>query len=101
MNKNIPSGYDVIMFWDIGQIKKSVIKRAYRSLPAGGMIVMGSGIISTQKRSSLNMLTRQFISTVPEAPMLRDVLETLSSVGFRALKHRRIPTGELLITGRK
>ncbi len=101
MNKHIPKGYDVIMFWDVGQIKKSVIKRAYRDLPAGGMIVMGSGIISTKKQSSLNLLMRQFISTVPEAPMLRDVLGSLREVGFKALKHRRIPTGELLITGRK
>lgn len=101
MNKHIPKGYDVIMFWDIGKIKKSVMQQAYRNLPSDGMIVMGSGIIASKQRASLNLLTRQFISTLPEESMLRDVLETLRAVGFKALKHRRIATGELLITGRK
>ena len=101
MYKSLPSGFDVIMFWDIGYIKPSVIKRAYRSLPAGGMIVMGSGIRAGKKGTSLNLLTWQFIDTAPQSSIKEDVLETLRTVGFKHIKHTRLPTREVLITGRK
>jgi predicted nicotinamide N-methyase len=101
MYKSLPDGYDVIMFWDIGYIKPSVIKRAYRKLPEGGMIVMGSGIRPGKKDTSLNLLTWQFIATAPRSSIKEEVLDTLRSVGFKGLKHTRLPTREVLITGRK
>ncbi|UCE25147.1 MAG: methyltransferase [Candidatus Zixiibacteriota bacterium] len=101
MYKSLPKGFDVIMFWDIGHIKPSVIKRAYRNLPEGGMIVMGSGTRAGKKGTSLNLLTWQFIDTTPRSSIREEVLDTLRSVGFKHIKHTRLPTGEVLITGRK
>ncbi len=39
MNKAIPRGFDVILFWNIGHIDTRVMKMAYESLPDGGMVV--------------------------------------------------------------
>ncbi len=101
MYKGLPGGYDVIMFWDIGYVKPSVLRRAYRNLPEGGMIVMGSGIRPAKKNISLSLLTWQFIATAPKSPTAEDVIATLRSIGFKGLKRKRLPTGSVLITGQK
>ena len=37
IHKNLPHGYDVIMFCDIGRIQNSLLRTAHQSLPQGGM----------------------------------------------------------------
>jgi len=53
MNKSIPRGFDIIMFWNIGYIDTRVLKMAYESLPEGGMVVRDCFPLRSQKHRHL------------------------------------------------
>jgi len=65
MDKEIASGYDVVMYWDMGIISVKSLKLAYQALPPGGMLLIG-GCFSDKEDRSVNLLTRKLTLTYPD-----------------------------------
>jgi cyclopropane fatty-acyl-phospholipid synthase-like methyltransferase len=101
MNLAIPSGFDVIMFWDIGHIDTRVMKMAYESLPDGGMVVRDCAPPSRPKVPSPTRFLREYLSVMPMGQNKASIMSSLKEAGFSSVKYRRIGQGRGLITGRK
>lgn len=100
MNKSIPVGFDVIMFWDIGHIDDHVIKKAYESLPDMGMVVRSC---RPPRRSGkpLGRFPFEYLSVRPKGQTKIDKIDSLKRAGFVSVKYRRINRSIGLITGFK
>ena len=101
MNEAIPSGFDVIMFWDIGQIDTRVMKMAYESLPEGGMVVRSCPSSSKSKTPSPGRFPHEYLSVRPKGQSKLSKMDSLKAAGFRSLKYRTIGRGLGMITGHK
>lgn len=100
MNKALPKGYDVIMFYDIGRLPPQALNNAYRSLPEGGMVIIG-GYLPYQGKLSLNALTRHFTAVRPASQSKQETVNFLEAAGFRRIKRKRVKENLWLITGLK
>jgi cyclopropane fatty-acyl-phospholipid synthase-like methyltransferase len=100
MNEAIPSGFDIIMFWDIGRIDTRVIRMAYDSLPLGGMLVR-SCRPSPKPGLSPGRFLREYLSVRPENQSKIDKIKSLKAAGFSSVKHRSIGQGLGMITALK
>jgi hypothetical protein len=100
MNKSIPSGFDVIMFWDIGRIDDRVMKMAYQSLPENGLVVRSC---RPPRRSGkpLSRFLSEYLSVRPEGQTRIDKINSLKTAGFTSVRYRRISRSIGLITGFK
>ena len=100
MNKSIPGGFDVIMFWDIGHIDTRVIKMAYESLPESGMVVRSC---PPPRRSGkpLGRFLWEYLSVRPEGQTRIDKINSLKKAGFESVRYRRINQSIGLIAGFK
>jgi hypothetical protein len=101
MNKAIPPGFDVIMFWNVGHIDTRVMKMAYESLPNDGMIVRDCFPPSKSKTPSPARFLHGYLSVRPKGQTRDSILHSLKEVGFKSIKYRKIGPGLGLITGRK
>jgi hypothetical protein len=101
MNKAIPPGFDVIMFWNVGYIETRVMKMAYDRLPDGGMIVRDCFPPSRTKMPSPTRFLHEYLSVRPEGQTRDSILNSLKEAGFKSIKYRKIDPGIGLITGRK
>lgn len=101
MNKSIPDGYDVIMFWNIGYIKDRVMKMAYESLPMGGMVVKDYLPFTESKAPSPYRFVKKYFSVRPKQQNRSDIIKSLNWAGFKSVKCRRISDDIGLITGLK
>jgi hypothetical protein len=101
MNKKIPSGFDVIMFWEIGQIDTRVMKMAYEKLPRGGMIVRSCRVATISKKLSPTRFLFSYLSVRPKGQKKKEKMQSLREAGFKSLKYRSIGHGLGLITGYK
>lgn len=100
MNKSLPGGFDVIMFWDIGRIDDRVMKMAYENLPEGGMVVRSC---PPPRRSGkpLGRFPSEYLSVRPEGQTRIDKINSLKKAGFESVRYRRISQSIGLITGFK
>jgi hypothetical protein len=101
MNKSIPGGFDVIMFWDIGHIDTYVMKMAYESLTRGGMIVLSYPPSSKPNTPSPGRFFHEYISVRPRMQTRPSKMNSLKTAGFRSVKYRSIGRELGMITGRK
>jgi protein-L-isoaspartate O-methyltransferase len=101
MNKAFPPGYDVIMFCDVGRIRPSLLKRAFKSLPAGGMVVLVDRFMSDDRTRPLDRLLHQFVGSSFGVETPKDMTDALTVCGFRRIKRRKIHKDVWLITGLK
>ncbi len=101
MNKAIPGGFDVIMFWDIGHIDTRVMKMAYESLPKGGMVVLSCPPSSRSKKPSPGRFPYEYLSVRPRGQTRLSKMNSLKTAGFRTVKYRPIGQGLGMITGHK
>ena len=101
MNKDIPRGYDVIMFWNIGIIDTRVMKMAYDRLPEGGMIIRDCFPPSKSKVPSPTRFLHGYLSVRPQGQTRDSILHSLKDAGFKSIKYRKIGPGLGLITGHK
>jgi cyclopropane fatty-acyl-phospholipid synthase-like methyltransferase len=101
MDLDIPSGFDVIMFWDIGHIGTHVMKMAYNSLPDGGMVVRSCPPSSKPKTTSPGKFLHEYISVRPKGQTKLSKINSLKTAGFRSVKYRGIGQGLGMITGLK
>jgi len=101
MNRTIPKGFDVIMFWDIGCIDTRVMKMAYQNLPDGGMVVRDCSPLSKPKAPSPSPFIHGYLSVRPKEQTKPSILSSLKEAGFKLVKYRRISQNIGLITGLK
>jgi hypothetical protein len=101
MNKAIPRGFDVIMFWDIGHLDTRVMKMAYKNLPSGGMVVRDCAPPSRSKAPSPTRFLNEYLSVLPRGQTRLSIMSSLKEAGFKSVKYGRISEGRGLITGRK
>ncbi|UCD30283.1 MAG: methyltransferase [Planctomycetota bacterium] len=101
MNRAIPIGFDVIMFWDIGHVDTRVMRMAYQSLPEGGMVVRDCAPRSKPKAPSPSAFLHEYLSVLPMGQTKPSILSSLKEAGFRSVKYRRIGRKIGLITGLK
>ena len=101
MNRTIPSGFDVIMFWDIGHIDTRVMKTAYERLPDGGMVVRSCLPPSRSKAPSPSAFIHAYLSVRPKGQTKPSISCSLQEAGFASVKYRRIGRNIGLITGLK
>jgi cyclopropane fatty-acyl-phospholipid synthase-like methyltransferase len=101
MNRAIPGGFDVIMFWEIGHIETRVMRMAYDSLPDSGMVVLGCPPPSKRRTQSPDRFLHEYMSVRPRGQSRPDRMSSLKAAGFESVKYRPIGQGLGLITGRK
>jgi len=102
MNKSIPGGFDIIMFWDIGQIDDHVMKMAYESLPESGMVVRSCPPPRPRKSGKPpGRFLWEYLSVRPKGQTKVDKINSLKKAGFGSVRYRRISQNIGLITGLK
>jgi cyclopropane fatty-acyl-phospholipid synthase-like methyltransferase len=101
MNKAIPRGFDVIMFWNVGHVDTRVMKMAYDRLPEGGMIVRDCVPPSRKKTPSPTKFLHEYLSVRPKGQTRDSILHSLKEAGFKSVKYRKIGSGLGLVTGLK
>ncbi|UCG61610.1 MAG: methyltransferase [Candidatus Zixiibacteriota bacterium] len=101
MNKAIPRGFDVIMFWNIGFITTQVMKMAYRSLPEGGMVVRNCSLPLKPKTLPPSAFLHGYLSVRPQGQSGPDIIKSLEDASFTAVKCRQISKNLGVITAHK
>ncbi|MDH3890880.1 MAG: methyltransferase [candidate division Zixibacteria bacterium] len=101
LNKRLPSGYDVIMFCDIGETDPEVLKRAYRALPKGGKIVVADYFAKEDWSGPLLRFMWQLRSDTPWLITASRAAKLVRSVGFKSVKRRELRADIIMVTGIK
>jgi predicted O-methyltransferase YrrM len=101
IRNQLPAGYDVIMFCDIGPISKRLLENAYKSLPANGLIVLVDRYLSKDGTQPLDRLIGQFVASSVRPTTWADMVKVVKSCGFRSVKARNEHGDLWFITGIK
>jgi predicted O-methyltransferase YrrM len=101
MNKSIPRGYDVIMFWNIGYVDNRVIQMAYDRLPDGGLIVKDYIPPPKSKAPSPNRFIKEYLSVRPKQQTRLEIINSFKKASFKSVRSRRIGPDIGLVTGIK
>jgi len=96
-----PSGYDVILFCDIGVVSKPLLQNAYQSLPAGGLVAAVDHYLSEDRTRPLDRLASKFVGySFPQATR-SDMVAELRSCSFESVTARKLHRDVWLISGNK
>jgi hypothetical protein len=101
MARNIPAGYDVVMFCDSELGGVETLKMAYDSLPEGGLVVLVDDFSSDDWTVPLYRLMWQLRSNSFWIRSRRQMIAMLRESRFRSVKSRRLYKDTWLLTGRK
>jgi hypothetical protein len=101
MYKALPSGFDILMFWNIGYIDTRVMKMAYECLPDGGMVVRNCIPVSKTDIPPPATFILGYLSVCPKGQAKPSIMNSLREAGFSSVKYRLIAQGLGLITGHK
>jgi ubiquinone/menaquinone biosynthesis C-methylase UbiE len=99
--KDLPSGYDVFMFCDIGPIQKNLLNLAHKRLPPEGMIVLVDRFLSEDGTEPLNRILSQLAGSDFNVKTKGEVAKMLRSSGFKKIKTHKIHKDVWTITARK
>jgi len=97
----LPVGYDVILICDIGPVSKQLLRSAFQSLPAGGLLVLVDRYLSDDGTRPLDRLVSRFVGSSFGQATRSDMVAALESCGFQALKARKVYRDVWFITGSK
>ena len=101
MNRDLPRGFDVMLFWNIGHIDTKVMKMAYKSLPEGGMVVRSCPPVSKAEIEPPTTFIHGYLSVRPKGQEKPLIINSLKQAGFSSVKYRLLAQGLGLITGHK
>ncbi len=101
MRKDLPEGYDVIMFCDSASPNAKLLKMVYRKLPKGGMVVFVDQYSSEDFTEPLDRLMWQMRSQKFWLMTKNQAASALRENGFKAVKKQEILKNVWLLTGRK
>jgi predicted O-methyltransferase YrrM len=101
IRRRLPTGYDVIMFCDIGSLSKQLLRNAYKSLPLGGLVVAVDRYLSDDGTKPLDRLVVQFVSPFFSQATRSNMVATMRSCGFHSVKASNVYRDLWVITGTK
>ena len=101
MLEDLPAGYDVVMFCDIGRLDDRLLTLAHERLERDGLIVLVDRYLAQDKTESLERLLRQFVSTAFPDDTWRQMVTRVRAAGFTSVRARRILRDLWMITGRR
>jgi predicted O-methyltransferase YrrM len=101
MTREIPSGYDVIMFCDAGDPSVQTLSHVFELLPDRGMIVLADLFSSEDYTEPFLRLMWQLRSTRPWLVTHKEMLARLRQTGFKSVKRHRLTTDMWVLTGVK
>lgn len=101
IHHSLPAGYDAIMFCDIGPVSKQLLKNAYKSLPANGLLVIADRYLSKDGTHPLDRLVEHFVGSSFGLETWVDMVERVKSCGFQAVKARNVCRDVWFITATK
>lgn len=101
IRRSLPKGYDVIMFCDIGPVSQQLVRNAYKSLPANGLLVVVDRYLSKDGTQPLDRLVEHFAGSSFGLATWVDMVEAVKSCGFRAVKAKNVYRDVWFITGIK
>ncbi|HVP53782.1 MAG TPA: methyltransferase [Candidatus Eisenbacteria bacterium] len=101
LEDKLPTGYDVILFCDIGAVSEQLLQNAYNSLPPGGLIVAVDRYLSDDGTKPLDRLVGSFAGSAVQLATRSDMVARLRSCGFQAVKARKVWRDLWCVTGRK
>lgn len=101
IRRRLPIGYDVILLCDIGSVSKQLLRNAYESLPAGGLIVAVDRYFSDDGTKPLDRLVAHFVGSSFGLATRSDMVAAMRSCGFQAVKARNVYRDVWFITGTK
>jgi len=101
IRNRFPTGYDVILFCDIGALSKQHLKNAYKSLPPGGLVAAVDRYLSDDGTKPLDRLVAHFVGSSFGLATRSEMVAAVQSCGFQAVKARNVHRDLWLITGTK
>ena len=101
MTKNIPDGYDVIMFCDAESGGLKTLRMVYDSLPKNGLVIITDDFSTDDLTTPLYRLMWQLRSNSFWLKRPKQIVELVREAGFKAVKSRNIYRDTSMITGRK
>jgi len=101
IHDRLPAGRDVIMFCDIGPVSRQLLRSAYKSLPANGMVVLVDRYLSEDGTKPLDRLVEHFAGSSFGLATWKNMMEALESCGFHGVKAANVYRDVWFITGRK
>jgi SAM-dependent methyltransferase len=99
IQRGLPTGYDVIMFCDIGPISMKLLQQAYEKLPPDGLVVLMDRYVSDDGTDPLDRLAEHFVGSGFGLATRGQMIEALKSCGFRRIKSKKIYQDVWFITG--
>jgi protein-L-isoaspartate O-methyltransferase len=101
MRQSLPTGYDVILFCDVGVVSKGLLSNAYKSLPENGLIVVVDRYLSADGTKPLDRLVEHFVGSTFGLATWKDMVQAVKSCGFRAVHARNVYRDVWFVTGMK
>ena len=99
--KPLPTGYDVVMFCDIGAVTARHLRQAFKALPPGGFLVLVDRYFSNDGTRPLDRLVAHFTGSSFGLATRREMVEAVKAAGFRSVRSRNIHQDVWCITGVK
>jgi len=88
--KPLPRGYDVVLFCDIGTVSEQLLRSAFASLPAGGLVVTVDRYLSEDRTKPLDRVVAQLVGSSFPTVTHSEMVEALQSCGFKKVTARRV-----------
>ena len=100
MNKDLPDGHDIIMFCD-SDFGKKLLSKAYKILPAGGLLIYVDYLSSEDLTEPFIRLMWQLRSNQFWLVTRQEVKQMVQKAGFKNVKMKNIGDESTMITGQK
>ena len=101
LRDELPSGYDVVMFCDIGEISPQLLRNAHASLPPGGLVIAVDRYLSPDGTRSLDRLVGSFAASAVQPTTRSEVVARIRTCGFHKVTARKVYRDLWCITGTK
>jgi 3-hydroxy-5-methyl-1-naphthoate 3-O-methyltransferase len=100
-HRRLPEGYDVIMMCDIGPVSERLLRSVYRSLPAGGLLVLVDRYLSEDGTQPLDRLVEYFAGSSFGVATWKDMVNLVEGCEFTQVKAENVYRDVWFITGVK
>jgi SAM-dependent methyltransferase len=101
IRRPLPTGYDVVMFCDVGAVTSRHLRNAYNCLPPGGLLVLVDRYLSDDATRPLDRLAACFTGSSFGLATRRDMVEAVKAASFQSVRARKVYRDVWYITGIK
>lgn len=86
----LPTGYDVIMFCDLGPIRDELLSLAFDALPVDGLLVIAADLPSEDKTRPIEQPLERLVAPSYGWETRRELTSALKAHGFRRIRYRPV-----------